>query len=324
MERQDKIKEITDRLEEGIKDLFASDRYKQYLQVMSRFTNYSLNNQMLIAMQRPDATYVAGYRSWEKNFDRHVKKGQKGIRILAPSPYQTTKLVDAVDPATNQPLTDENGEVIKESVQLTVPAYKVVTVFDVSQTEGKELPTIADDLKNSVKDYGCFMEALRQISPVPIQFEPMSGRIHGYYHLDDKMIFIREDMSQQQTIKTCIHEIAHSILHYRDPVTDTDRRTREVQAESVAYTVCCHYGLDTSDYSFGYIASWSSDKGLDELRGSINTIRITASELIERLDKKLIKAEGKAESLVSKITTLETIKADVETKRVMKHRHRSR
>lgn len=292
---EDKVKEITDKLEQGIKDLFESEKYKNYLKVMSRFHNYSFNNSLLIAMQKPDATYVAGYTSWEKNFDRHVQKGQKGIRILAPSPYKIKKDVNKVDPNTQQPVLGRDGNPLREQVEVTIPAYKVTTVFDVSQTEGRKLPEIVSDLQNDVEGYSRFMEALKVVSPVPIEARPIEGGSHGYYHLEDKMIVIKEGMSQQQTLKTCIHEIAHAILHDKDTGKEKDnlpdRRTKEVEAESVAYTICQHFGIDSSDYSFGYVAGWSSGKKLEELKTSMNTIRSTASEIINSVEMSLYKAK---------------------------------
>lgn len=290
---EDKVKEITDKLEQGIEDLFESEKYMNYLKVMSRFHNYSFNNSLLIAMQKPDATYVAGYTSWEKNFDRHVQKGQKGIRILAPSPYKIKKDVDKIDPNTQMPVLGRDGNPLRERVEVTIPAYKVTTVFDVSQTEGRKLPEIASDLQNDVEGYSRFMEALKAVSPVPIEARSIEGGSHGYYHLEDKVIVIKEGMSQQQTLKTCIHEIAHAILHDKDTGKEKDnlpdRRTKEVEAESVAYTVCQHFGIDSSDYSFGYVAGWSSGKELEELKTSMNTIRSTASEIINSVEMSLYK-----------------------------------
>lgn len=293
--RTDKVKEITDKLEQGIKDLFESEKYMNYLKVMSRFHNYSFNNSLLIAMQKPDATFVAGYTSWEKNFDRHVQKGQKGIRILAPSPYKIKKDVDKIDPNTQQPIRGRDGKPLREQVEVTIPAYKITTVFDISQTQGRELPEIVSDLQNDVEGYSRFMEALKAVSPVPIESRLIEGGSHGYYHLEDKMIVIKEGMSQQQTLKTCIHEIAHALLHDNDTGKERDnlpdRRTKEVEAESIAYTVCQHFGIDSSDYSFGYVAGWSSGKELEELKTSMNTIRSTASEIINSVEKSLYKAK---------------------------------
>ena len=291
----DKLKEITDRLEQGIKELFDSDRYKEYLRVMSKFHNYSFNNTLLIAMQKPDASLVAGFQSWKNNFKRNVVKGEKGIKILAPSPFKIKQEMEKIDPATQKLVIGADGKPVKEEKEITIPAFKVVSVFDVSQTEGKELPDIAVDmLTGDVERFKDVFAALKKTSPVPIGFEKIEGNSHGYYHLEEKRIAIDEGMSEIQTIKTAIHEIAHAKLHDIDPnapqeeQTDRpDRRTREVQAESVAYAVCQHYGLDTSDYSFGYVAGWSSGRELDELKSSLETIRSTAAEIINSIDEHL-------------------------------------
>ena len=288
----DKLKEITDRLEQGITELFESERYKEYLRVMSKFHNYSFNNTLLIAMQKPDASLVAGFSSWKNNFGRSVMKGEKGIKIIAPSPFTVKQEVEKTDPQTGKPVIGKDGKPVTEEKEIKVPAYKVVSVFDVSQTEGRELPDIAvDELTGDVDRFKDFFAALEQVSPVPVGFEKIEGGAHGYYHLEEKRIAIDEGMSDLQTLKTAIHEIAHAKLHDIDlnaPKEEqkprVDRRTREVEAESVAYTVCQHYGLDTSDYSFGYVAGWSSGKELAELRGSLETIRNTAAEMINAID----------------------------------------
>ena len=291
----DKLKEITDRLEKGIMELFDSDRYKEYLRVMSKFHNYSFNNTLLIAMQKPDASLVAGFSAWKNNFERNVMKGQKGIKIIAPSPYKIKQEMQKIDPHTQKPVIGKDGKPVTEEKEVTIPAYKVVSVFDVSQTEGKELPDIAvDELTGDVDRYKDFFAALEKTSPVPIAFENIEGGSHGYYHLEDKRIAINEGMSELQTLKTAIHEIAHAKLHDIDlnaPKDEqqphVDRRTREVEAESVAYTVCQHYGLDTSDYSFGYVAGWSSGRELSELKSSLETIRSAAAEIINSIDENL-------------------------------------
>ena len=289
----EKMKEITDRLEQGITELFDSERYKEYLKVMSRFHNYSFNNTLLIAMQKPDASLVAGFTAWKNNFQRNVIKGEKGIKIIAPSPFKLKQQTEKIDPHTRKPVMGKDGKPVMEEKEVTIPAYKVVSVFDVSQTEGKELPDIAvDELTGDVDRYKDFFIALEKTSPVPIGFEKITGGAHGYYHLEDKRIAIDEGMSELQTLKTAIHEIAHAKLHDIDlnaPKDEqqprVDRRTREVEAESVAYTVCQHYGLDTSDYSFGYVAGWSSGRELAELKGSLETIRSTAAEIINSIDE---------------------------------------
>ena len=288
----EKLKEITDRLEQGITELFESERYKEYLRVMSKFHNYSFNNTLLIAMQKPDASLVAGFSAWKNNFGRNVMKGQKGIKIIAPSPYKVKQEMKKIDPHTQQPIIGKDGKPVTEEKEITIPAYKVVSVFDVSQTEGKELPDIAvDELTGDVERYRDFFAALEKTSPVPIGFEQILGSSHGYYHLEDKRIAIQEGMSELQTLKTAIHEIAHAKLHDIDlnaPENEQQpratQRTREVEAESVAYTVCQHYGLDTSDYSFGYVAGWSSGRELSELKSSLETIRSAAAEIINSID----------------------------------------
>ena len=300
----DRLKEITDRLEQGIKELFESERYKEYLRVMSKFYNYSFNNTMLIAMQKPDASYVAGFNAWKNNFQRNVIKGEKGIRILAPAPFKVKREMEKLDPQTQQPIIGKDGKPVTEEQEVTIPAFKVVSVFDVSQTEGKELPNIGvDELTGDVEQYKDFFAALERTSPVPIGFEKIESGAHGYYHLEEKRIAIDEGMSELQTLKTAIHEVSHAKLHDIDlnaPKDEQqvrpDRRTREVEAESVAYTVCQHYGLDTSDYSFGYVAGWSSGKELTELKGSLETIRSAANEIINSIDEHLkeIKQEREA------------------------------
>ena len=291
----EKLKEITDRLEQGITELFDSERYKEYLKVMSKFHNYSFRNTVLIAMQKPDASLVAGFSAWKNNFGRNVMKGQKGIKIIAPSPFKIRQEVEKIDPHTQKPIIGKDGKPVTEEKEIKIPAYKVVSVFDVSQTEGKELPDIAvDELTGDVDRYKDFFAALEKTSPVPIAFENIGGGSHGYYHLEDKRIAINEGMSELQTLKTAIHEIAHAKLHDIDlnaPKDEqqprVDRRTREVEAESVAYTVCQHYGLDTSDYSFGYVAGWSSGRELSELKSSLETIRSAAAEIINSIDTNL-------------------------------------
>ena len=285
----ERMKEITDRLETGIQELFESERYKAYLTTMSKFHSYSFNNTLLIAMQ--GGQLVAGYNKWRDDFHRNVKKGEKAIKILVPAPFKAKKEVQKLD-AQGRPVMGKDGKPVTEVQEIQVPAFKIVSVFDVSQTEGEPLPSIGvEELTGSVERYGEFFKALEQTSPVPIGFEDIPSGSHGYYHLTEKRIAIQEGMSELQTLKTAIHEIAHSKLHAIDPeapaIEQADRpdsRTREVQAESVAYAVCQHYGLDTSDYSFGYVAGWSSGKDLKELKASLETIRATAHELITTID----------------------------------------
>ena len=285
----EKVKEITARLEQGVQAIFDSDRYKEFLTAMSKFHDYSMNNTILIAMQ--GGNLVMGFRQWEKEFDRHVKKGEKGIKIFAPAPYKVKKLVDKIDPETRKPMLDREGKAIKEEKEITVPAFKVINVFDISQTEGKEFPDLSvKPLLADVEQYEDFFAALEKASPVPIAFEQITNGANGYFSLTDKRIAIKEGVSELQAVKTAIHEIAHAKLHDVDlnaPPEEqnrVDRHTREVEAESVAYTVCQHFGLDTSDYSFGYVAGWSSGKEMTELKASLETIQATAKELITEIE----------------------------------------
>ena len=300
----ERMKEITDRLETGIQELFESERYKAYLTTMSKFHSYSFNNTLLIAMQ--GGQLVAGYNKWRDDFHRNVRKGEKAIKILAPAPFKAKKEVQKLD-AQGRPVMGKDGKPVTEVKEIQVPAFKIVSVFDVSQTEGEPLPSIGvEELTGSVERYGEFFKALEQTSPVPIGFEDIPGGSHGYYHLTEKRIAIQEGMSELQTLKTAIHEIAHSKLHAIDPeapaIEQADRpdsRTREVQAESVAYTVCQHYGLDTSEYSFGYVAGWSSGRELAELKASLEVIRSTAHELISALDEHLAELRQQREADLS-------------------------
>ena len=286
-----KVKEITDQLEQGIQDLFESEKYMSWLRTMSKFHDYSLNNTLLIAFQRPDATLVAGYTAWQKQFGRQVQKGEKAIKILAPAPYQEKVEMEKIDPITRTPILDADGKPVREVQEVTKPAFKVVSVFDVSQTEGREIPSLGvDELSGEVREYEMFFEALKRSCPVPMEFENIEGSAKGYYHQMEQRIAIREGMSQVQTIKTAIHEMAHQRLHAVDPldekseIIDQTRSSKEVEAESVAYTVCQHYGIETSDYSFAYVAGWSHGKETPELKASLNTIRKTANEMITEID----------------------------------------
>ena len=305
-----KVQEITEKLEQGIKELFESEKYKTYLNTMSKFHNYSFNNTMLIAMQKPDATLVAGFKAWQKNFDRHVKKGEKGIRILAPAPYKIKEERDKIDPVTQELLLDKDGNPQKEEVEITIPAFRAVSVFDVAQTDGKPIPELAaKELLSDVEGYQDMIRAVEAISPVPIELEEIAGDSKGYYDRDSKRIAVQENMSESQTLKTMIHEVAHSKLHSKEVEQDeqmrNDRNTKEVEAESIAYTVCQHFGVDTSDYSFGYIAGWSSGRDTKELRASMDTIRRTASELITGIEEQLQELQRNRE--VSQEQTKESI-----------------
>ena len=269
---QEKVKEITEQLEQGVAELFTSEKFMAYLQAMSKFHNYSLNNSLLIWMQMPEATLVAGYKDWQRKFKRQVRKGETSIKILAPIPKKYRKEVVLDDGTT-------------EEREISYMRYRAVSVFDISQTDGYDLPEICRSLDGDVDGYQGLVDKLKEISPVPVDFEDIAGTANGFYHLADKRIVVQQGMSQSQTIKTMVHEIAHSILHEKDSGTEkeADRRTREVQAEAVAYTVNQYLGLDTSDYSFGYIVGWSSGKETKELKESLVAIRNTAHDIIEKI-----------------------------------------
>ena len=298
---RERVKEITGQLEEGLKNLFHSEQYRTWLDTMAKFHTYSVNNTILIALQKPDASLVAGYNAWKNQHGRMVKKGEKAIHILAPTPYKQSVEIDRIDPYTQEVVRDENGNPMKDTVEITRPAFKIVSVFDISQTEGPELPTLGtDELTGTVEQYDDLIEALKRSCPVPVSFEPVNGNTKGYYDLTEKRIVVRDGMSQLQTIKTMIHEMAHQKLH-ADVLEESTRNTKEVEAESVAYTVCRHYDLDTSDYSFGYIAGWSSGKEMDELKSSLQTIRTAAYEMIQDITKRVqqIEEEHHLENLVN-------------------------
>ena len=295
---KDRIKEIIAGIEQGIKELFESDRYRKYLTTMGRFHKYSLNNVMLIHSQRPDATLVAGFNKWKNSFGRHVKKGERGIQILAPTPYKIKVEKEKLDPDTKLPMIDENGDPVTEEKEVSIPMFKVVSVFDVSQTEGKPLPQLAYSLSGAVEHYEEFMEALKRTSTVPIKVEHTEKNVDGFFDLTNQSITIQAGMSEMQTVCAVIHEIAHSRLHNYDHMTELaddgetllapaekDRHTEEVEAESISYAVCQYFGIETSENSFGYIASWSQGKELKELRASLETINRTSSELISGIEK---------------------------------------
>lgn len=304
----EKVKEITEELESGIQELFASDKYKQWLTTMSRFHDYSLNNTLLIAMQMPEASLVAGYNAWMKQFKRHVKQGEKAIHIIAPTPYKAKVQSEVIDPKTNQVVRDQNGDPLKEEVEVKRIGFKVTSVFDVSQTEGKELPTIGvDELTGSVSGFNNMLEALKKTCPVPIRFEDISSGAKGYFQRVENYIAIQKDMPEQQTLKTLIHEMAHQKLHSGENIQS--RSSKEVEAESVAFTVCKHFGVDTSDYSFAYVAGWSEGKEMKELKASLDTIRTASNELITAIQENLEqvreaaveKMEQKAEDLAIRL-----------------------
>ena len=282
---RERLKEITDSIADGITDLFESEKYRRYLTVMSRFHRYSVNNTMLIYMQKPDATQVAGYSKWADQFDRHVKKGEHGITIIAPTPYVKKVEQPKLDPKTQAPMTDGNGQVIKEEKEIRVPMFRPVKVFDISQTEGQPLPQLASTLTGNVEQFDVFLEALRRAAPVPMDLEPLDEKLDGYFSPAEQRIAIRSGMSQVQTVSAAIHEITHSMLHNsQKPEDRKSRNTQEVEAESVSYAVCQYYGIETAENSFGYIAGWSRDKTLPELRESLETINRTAGDLIAAID----------------------------------------
>ena len=295
---KDRMREIVDSIENGIKELFESDKYQQYLSTMSRFHRYSVNNTMLIYMQRPDATYVAGFNKWRDQFGRNVLKGEKGIRIIAPTPYKKKVEEIKTDPETNAPILDADGKAIIEEKEIRIPMFKVVSVFDVSQTAGKPLPQLAADLSGNVQQYEVFMEALRRASPVPMEIKPVARDTDGFFSIKAQSITIRAGMSEVQTVCAAVHEIAHAKLHDYEHMTELaddgetilvpgekSRNTEEVEAESISYAVCQYYGIETGENSFGYIATWSKGKELKELRASLETINKTASELITDIDR---------------------------------------
>ena len=285
---KERVKELTDKLEQGLKEVFESDNYKNYLNTMAKFHNYSINNTLLINQQKPDATLVAGYDSWVRNFDRHVKKGERGINIIAPAPFKTERAVPIINPETGQPILKKDGTPYTEKKEVTIPYFKITRVFDISQTEGKELPTIGvNELLKDVDGAKDFIESLKKVSPIPIEFGETNGDSKGFYSPVDNKIVVKDGMSDAQTIKTMVHEISHAKLHNPDRIEENagkSKGTIEMEAESIAYIVCQHFGIDTSDYSFGYIAGWSEGKETDELKKSMNTIRETSSEMIYRVE----------------------------------------
>ena len=302
--RADQLKEITERLEQGVKDIFTSEMYTKYLLTMSKFHNYSFNNTLLIAMQRPDATLVAGYNAWKNKFNRYVKKGEKGIQIIAPAPVKEREEREKIDKDTGLTVLNESGEPEIEVVERVIPRFRVTTVFDYAQTDGEPLPTLeVNELTARVKDYTLLKEAIEQVSPVPIRFGEIEGNAKGYYRHVDKEICVRADMGESQTIKTMIHEVAHAMLHDSDQMKqrgeEKDQLTKETEAESIAFTVCSALGIDTSDYSFPYVASWASGKELKELKDSMDTIRLTAADFLEKLETAV------AERSVERMTAME-------------------
>ena len=284
---EDKLKELTDKLEAGIKEVFSSQKYKDYLKVMSRFHGYSYNNTMLILLQKPDARLLAGYKTWQ-GMERNVKKGEHGISILAPSKKRFTKYMDKIDKDTRKPVLDQDGNPVKVPREIEYLTFYPTTIFDISQTEGKPLPVMAEELNGQVTDYGIIMDSLKATAPAPIRVVSWEESKKGYFSPLLNEIVIKSGMSELQTVKTGIHETAHSILH-SGTNNLKDSATMETEAESIAFIVCCHLGLDTSSYSFPYLATWSSSKELPELKSSLSTIQKTAHSLIEKLDQAISK-----------------------------------
>ena len=295
---RERLQQITAGIEQGIKELFESEKYMRYLSVMSRFHRYSVNTTMLIYMQKPDATLVAGYNKWKNQFERHVKRGEHGITIIAPTPFKKKIEEQKLDPDTKAPILDAEGKAVMEEREVEIPMFRPVKVFDVSQTDGKPLPELASTLSGNVQNYEAFMEALRRSAPVPLSVEPMAANMDGYFSPDRQRIAIRAGMSEVQTVSAAVHEIAHSKLHNyakaqeeavragdKEPPKKKDRNTEEVEAESISYAVCQYYGIQTGENSFGYIANWSQGKELPELRASLETINKTAGELINDIDR---------------------------------------
>lgn len=300
-DRQEVLKDLTEQLEKSIQDFMESEKYKAFLSSMAKFHNYSLNNQILIAVQKPDSTLCAGYTTWQKQ-NRYVKKGEKGIRIICPAPYKKEYLKDVIDKTTGKPELLPDGKAKQEIVQKVIPFFKVGYVYDISQTEGQPLPEVTHRLKGDLdSDLKRLKEALLEVSPVPVAFQPVEGSANGFYSPTAGEIVVDNTLSEKQSLKTLIHETAHALLHNPEASSSqSTRETKEVEAESVAYVVCQYFGLDTSDYSFGYIAGWSSGKGTPELKASLENIRNTSNEIISNVEQILIKKET-LEQTVSQI-----------------------
>ena len=294
---REQLKEITDRIEVGIRDIFESgdmEKYRNYLRTMSRFHNYSLNNQALIHLQRPDATFVAGYNRWRDKFSRHVLRGEKGITIIAPTPYKKKIEQEKLDPDTKLPILDADGKIVTEEKEIEIPMFRPVKVFDYAQTDGKPLPErVASPVANltgSVENYEAFMEALRRSSPVPVEFKPLSADMDGYFSPKSQSITLREGMSEVQTVSAAVHEIAHAKLHNYGLQQAAERKaksrnTEEVEAESISFMVCAYFGIETGANSFGYVATWSKNAELPEFRASLDTISKTANGIITDVEK---------------------------------------
>ena len=282
---KERLKEITTRIEQGVKEVFTSGKYADYLRTMSRFTHYSTNNRILIYSQNPNASHVAGYQAWQNKFERHVVKGAKGITIIAPTPFKKKIEEEKLDPDTKLPMLDENGDVITEEKEIKIPMFKPVTVFDISQTDGKPLPVLAETLVGNVQNYDVFMEAVKRSSPVPIIVETMQENMDGYFSLSEQNIHLREGMSEVQTVCAAIHEITHAKLHNSDAEEQKSHKTEEIEAESVAYAVCAYYGIETDANSFGYIANYTQGKSIDDLKNSLDLIAKTADGIISDIDR---------------------------------------
>lgn len=328
----EKVQELMKELEDGVKAVFDSDKYTNWLDTMSKFHNYSVNNTILIMSQKPEATRVASFTSWEKNFNRHIKKGEKGIKIIAPAPYKMMVDKPVVDQNTKEPVLDEKGEQLVEKKEVTIPAFKVATVFDYSQTYGPDIVELGvDELTSKVDFADNIKDVLTKISPVPVEIGNIKGSAKGYYNVAEGKIMVKEGMSDSQTIKTMIHEISHAMLHSNEQMKKDkeagihkNAQTREVEAESVAFVVCKHFKIDTSEYSFGYIAGWSEGKEMDELKGSMQTIKDTSSEIINRLEGGLraldfvkekpeeVKTEGKTNSQEEKPEKKKSVKEKIQ------------
>ena len=303
---KERLKEITAKIEEGVKEVFTSGKYADYLRTMSRFTRYSVNNRLLIYSQNPRASHVAGYQAWQTKFERHVVKGAKGITIIAPTPFKKVVEEEKLNPDTKLPILDENGDVMTEEKEIKIPMFKPVTVLDVADTDGKPLPVLAETLVGDVQNYEVFMEALRRSSPVPILFEPMDAGMDGYFSLTEQNIHLREDMSEIQTVCAAVHEITHAKLHNSDAEEQKSHRVEEIEAESVAYSVCAYYGIETDANSFGYLANYTQGKSIAELKASLGLIGKTADELITDIDRHY------AEIMTEQENTIESSQPDIE------------
>ena len=305
-ERKAEMEQMTSKLEKGVKDIFASGNFKKYLDFCAKLPRYSINNQILIMLQKPEATMCQSYTGW-KDMNRFVRKGEKGIRIFAPAPYKMQKEQEKTD-VSGKVVVDKDGEPVKEKVEITVNAFKPVSTFDVSQTEGDPVPTVGvNELTAAVEGYESLLNALKEVIPVPVSFEQIDSGAKGFYHLEENRIVVQEGMSEAQTVKTLVHEASHQALHSkeaREASGETkSKNQQETEAESIAYVVCQHYGIDTSEYSFPYVATWSADKEVPELKASLETIRSTASWMITKIDEKMqeMNKENELDDIIGQI-----------------------